>query len=521
MKRNPRRTSFAKTLKTNSDDEKKPLNGHIKENGESVYSGTIGSNGTTLSIKNENSVKSLDEIMTMDEVGADLIEMKHANGNKFYIEDTKSNNSNTSTYPDFDPALAAAAAANEATMDDEKSVIAMLDDMLQAEDDGGLPTPGILGYDRKISVDSEMLPSVIETTTVATVHSSSDSSEKDLGELTEVEAEHDNTSVDFDMYAESERIANSLVDDVLESVELWNAIEKHFIEEQLREPTSQGEDLNDQKPIENNSKELNENILLEKQYDISDKEILRRTSSEASMLSNNPVEDPMHSDKFKNKLSQIFMRPPVPIMTNTKPKDEKITEGSEDLAHSQLKHSKSETDIRKLVLKAIEGTGVSIGEKDGTENANIAANDGIPKPPKFDPVLYKTLNNLNITRQRPSLNKLLKQDDAPSMDDKRNYTTTTNDDEPTIPFKTKLEAILIRGPSHRSQQRPDVPIRRAKSIGPAARLTALGSLEDSDEDGSNGPKKTKSQNNLSSTPNTVEAINDVRKLLKPVKNGPA
>lgn len=87
--------------------------------------------------------------------------------------------------------------------------------------------------------------------------------------------------------------------------------------------------------------------------------------------------------------------------------------------------------------------------------APVAAAGGsnIPRPPKFDPVLYKTINSISLRKQRPSLNRQHVVDAKnPALLRPESQTETRPDPgeqpEPEpLPFKAKLEAILQRGPS--------------------------------------------------------------------------
>lgn len=229
------------------------------------------------------------------------------------------------------------------------------------------------------------------------------------------------------------------------------------------------------------------------------------TASQASYAS--VVDDPLHSEKFKNRLSHLIMGGQQHEPTRPRRQEEAVVQPVQEAVEvrptrPQLKQSKSETDVRLLLLKAIrelksdsedeatakETVGGGGAATDGNGNANgDEAPEGraghIPRAPKFDPVLYKTINSISLHKQRPGLSRqlvldaknvnvataaaaggghqLLEASTSPT-------TTTTSEPEPKhqlepLPFKAKLEAILQRGPSHRlQQQRPaaDVVQRR-------------------------------------------------------------
>lgn len=398
-------------------------------------------------VRNSNS---LDQIQSLSEVYEDLREHKHANGKVFYVEDARSEHSR-STEPGNDGV-------------DEQSVIAMLDDVLDAED-SQLEQQQQQIFERNFSIDSELLPSVIETTIVATVHSSS--SDDDDGASQQ--------SLVLNRHEECRQIAEQMLDDIFDSEAFY---------EQLQVARA------------NHQKEA-ELIQLRSQ--------LKRVPSTASQASYaSVVDDPLHSEKFKNRLSHLIMsgqqhepRPrrqeeavgqPVPEAVEVRP------------TRPQLKQSKSETDVRLLLLKAIrelksdsddEATAKeTVGDgggaaTDGKGNANgDEATEGraghIPRAPKFDPVLYKTINSISLHKKRPGLSRQLVLDAKnvnvaaaaegghQLLEASTSTPTTTSEPKPKpqlepLPFKAKLEAILQRGPSHRlQQQRPaaDVVQRR-------------------------------------------------------------
>lgn len=403
-------------------------------------------------VRNSNS---LDQIQSLSEVYEDLREHKYANGKVFYVEDARSEHSRT-TEPGNDGV-------------DEQSVIAMLDDVLDAEE-SQLEQQQQQIFERNFSIDSELLPSVIETTIVATVHSSS--SDDDDGASQQ--------SLVLNRHEECRQMAEQMLDELFDSEAFY---------EQLQVAQA------------NHQKEA-ELIQLRSQ--------LKRVPSTASQASYaSVVDDPLHSEKFKNRLSHLIMGGQQHEPTRPRRQEEAVVQPVPEAVEvrptrPQLKQSKSETDVRLLLLKAIrelktdsedeatakETVGGGGAATDGNGNANgDEAPEGraghIPRAPKFDPVLYKTINSISLHKQRPGLSRqlvldaknvnvataaaaggghqLLEASTSPTT-----TATTTSEPEPKhqlepLPFKAKLEAILQRGPSHRlQQQRPaaDVVQRR-------------------------------------------------------------
>lgn len=525
IKRNPERIAFERALKESARTQK-PTSGHltknIKSNGVLKKSKSANgvANSTTLSSQNEHTVKSLDEIMNMNEVSDDLIEMRYPNGKVFYIEDNRSQSSkNSLEKPDGE---------KDGTREDEKSVIAMLDDVLQAADAGITMTSNMPDY-RKFSVDSEMLPSVIEMNTIATVHTSSNSSD-DLEAVPEVESIKGSScsslSGGTEHFTATYAAAQQLVDEILNSAELMEALER---QKSLKEAANLKlwndqlvSEATEETDVQNTftSFDTPELVPIQSEENTS----LARTNSKSSLLS---VDDPIHSDHFKNKLSKILMLPPTQVYPHKSQQkeqalaDKPATENSSP--RPQLKHSKSETDIRQLVLKAIVNTELAkldIETSPPDSNAN-----GIPKPPKFDPILYKTINNLRSNKERPSLQRLMETNEKPQAFKSVTLPKQSGpSDEASLPFKQKLEAVLKRGPSHRLQQRPEpVPIRRPKSVEP------ISVQEETEEQLALKPKLNgtaarsiaRSENNLATklSDDGANVITNARSLLKHVPNG--
>ena len=457
--RHPDRVKFEKLMKLSSITPIPHTSKELTQHSQNKLNQSVAAS-TLIMQQNERSVKSFDDIMDLNEVVDDLKEFKHPNGQICYVEDDKSAKSQTSiNKPDDDEFKEAP--FNTDTSEEEKSVIALLDDVLQNEDENINNSQLSQAYNRKLSVDSELMPSVIRSTTVATVHnSSSGSSEKDSIQSNRSKI----IDSGMESYEAKQKVAQHLVDEILNSEELWLALEKH--KHMLHQATTT---------------EVNEKIPFNP---------LKRVQSIESVLSMSSVDDPLHSEKFRNKLSQIIIKPPDP-----KPIKESSKEDSPQGNRPTLKQSKSEADVRVLVLKAIEDCNINMAEKNTGEKDHY-----IPKPPKFDPILYKTINSIGRPKERPSLDKLLQNKNIPPL------STLTTQNEPTtaeVPFKQKLEAILIRGPSHKMQTQQNINETKMKS----SHIPRL--IEKSN------PNQNKSNLN-----DTLSILEDTRKALRPVKGKP-
>lgn len=433
--RHPDRVDFEKLLKLSS----MPLPKNSKEFFGSFERDLNTSASTLVMLQNERSVKSLDDIMDLNEVEDDLKEVKHPNGQICYVEENKSHKSYSS--------LSKSNGENESdTFEEEKSVIAMLDNVLEIADttvDSSL-LPQI--YDRKISVDSEMVPSVIRSTTVATVHSSSRSSDN---------FEPNSISEGNEEFEEKRKAAQELVDDILNSKELWIALQQRLLE-----ITEHNKSNNE---VELNNKNILENLKISKDNNSNTINALNRIHSVESIASTKSIVDPLHSELFRNKLSQLIAKPNRTKSHKDSSKQEK--EDSIQAIHPNLKHSKSEADVRELVLNVIEDCDINIKNNNDLQNSTGQVHQYIPKPPKFDPVLYKTINNIGRPKERASLETLLKREEMRT--NYENLNIIANEAEiNSLPFKEKLEAILKRGPSHKIQTRPNIEERRPKSVGP-------------------------------------------------------
>ncbi|XP_001353160.3 cationic amino acid transporter 3 isoform X1 [Drosophila pseudoobscura] len=469
QKRNPDRLAYYTALKgpsTAADSADNAGNGLSKE---SVI--------TQDTHWKSSSCSSLDRIQNLSELGEDLIEVKNANGKIFYVEDTKSENS-----------TATLGGTESPSREDEQSVIAMLDDVLDAEDiqqqQLELSQQNHI-FERHFSLDSEMYPSVIETVIVATVHSSSEDDEVVSQQSLKLRKyTHDECRV----------FAQQMLDEMFNSVVFFEQLEAALVAREEAVPA----EVNDSRDT------------------IRDTPKLRRLASETSLRSQaSSIEDPMHSDKFKDRLSHIIMNasahkvntamrrkgePEPEAETEPEPEEPEPEAGSAGRPErTLLKQSKSETDVRRLMLKAISELKINHNE-DGNvggdssdshtahrhpstststsiQYPNSSHGNGntaglIPRPPKFDPILYKTINSISLRKQRPSLSQQHVVDAKNLVVAATVASSTELEPEPEpgpgqgqepqlVPFKAKLEAILQRGPSHRTQQHPD-PVRRQR-----------------------------------------------------------
>ncbi|EDV52098.1 cationic amino acid transporter 3 isoform X1 [Drosophila erecta] len=461
-KRNPERWAFYKALKGLQDSREQEYHCISKE---SVL---------TLETQLKKSPSSsLDQIQNLSDVGDELIEVKNANGKVFYVEDTKSENS-TATLGSNPEAP---------SPEDEQSVIAMLDDVLDAEDtqqsQQELDLQQQMIFERHFSLDSEMYPSVIETVIVATVHSSSDDDEVQSG-----------LCLKSSRYDECKLVAHQMLEELFNSEAFYEQLEQVKATEA---PLVKGDKL------EEAAEPVNDSEAAKPVF------VLQRLGSQTSLISQvSSIEDPLHSAKFKDRLSHIIMNASAHQMKAVAKRSDDVDGEEHEEQEEQkavpparplLKQSKSETDVRRLMLKAISELKIDRNETGNadevptevpttTESASkepvpgavpiaapVAAAGGssIPRPPKFDPVLYKTINSISLRKQRPSLNRQHIVDAKnPALLRPESQTETRPDPgeqpEPVpepLPFKAKLEAILQRGPSHRTQQHPDL-VRRQR-----------------------------------------------------------
>ncbi|KRF84998.1 uncharacterized protein Dvir_GJ13852, isoform C [Drosophila virilis] len=462
-KRNPERVAFYQALKMPKELPLVGSNGNGNGNGYLSKQSTV-TNETQI-VRNSSS---LDQIQNMSEVFEDLKEHKNSNGKIFYVEDTKSVHSRTTL------------GANEA--EDEHSVIAMLDDVLDAEDSQQQQLDQQHIFGRNFSIDSEMYPSVIETTIVATVHSSSSDDE--------VSSQR---SLDLQRREECEQAARGMLQELFDSDAFYEQLEAARVS--LEADKQQVEEA-----------QLTPALLRAQ---------LRRVPSVASIASQasiaSAVDDPLHSEKFKNRLSHLILNPNANRAKRNEEPPHLTPTAEEKPARPQLKQSKSETDVRLLLLKAIrelkadneEANATEADNNNGNSNRNANANANadeagavatapgagaghIPRAPKFDPVLYRTINSISLHKQRPSLSRELVVDaknmeitavkplvdstPSPNVSAFVSASKAEAEAEPEsepVPFKAKLEAILQRGPSHRLQQRPGADVvkrRRPQSV---------------------------------------------------------
>ncbi|KAH8360860.1 hypothetical protein KR084_009531 [Drosophila pseudotakahashii] len=457
QKKNPERWAFYKALKG------------LQESREQEYHCISKESVLTLETQLKKSPSSsLDQIQNLSDVGDELVEVKHANGKVFYVEDTKSENSTATLGCDTE----------SPSREDEQSVIAMLDDVLDAEDmqqsQQELDLQQQMIFERHFSLDSEMYPSVIETVIVATVHSSSDDDEVQSG-----------VAPKLSKYEECKLVAHQMLEELFNSEAFYEQLElvrsKEVVLPKEDKSGADVESVNEPEP--------------EDQKPVF---VLQRLPSQTSLKSQaSAIEDPLHSAKFKDRLSHIIMNGNAhQVKGPAKRSEEGEGEGEqkeevdpveEPKARPLLKQSKSETDLRRLMLKAISELKIDHNEAGNadevlaevptpskapvadSDTVTIAAAGGnnIPRPPKFDPVLYKTINSISLRKQRPSLSR-------PHIVDAKNPALLPPESQPEtrpdpgqqpeskpLPFKAKLEAILQRGPSHRTQQHPDL-VRRQR-----------------------------------------------------------
>ncbi|XP_016959150.3 cationic amino acid transporter 3 isoform X1 [Drosophila biarmipes] len=457
-KRNPERWAFYKALKG------------LQESREQEYHCISKESVLTLETQLKKSpTSSLNQIQSLSDVGEDLIEVKHANGKVFYMEDTKSESSTATLGTDTD----------SPSREDEQSVIAMLDDVLDAEEmqqsQQEVQLQQQLIFERHFSLDSEMYPSGIETVIVATVHSSSDDDEVQSG-----------NTLKLSKYEECKLVAHQMLEELFNSEAFYEQLERvkskevALVTEDNSELDAQSvRESEDQRPVF----------------------ILQRLPSQTSLRSQaSAVEDPLHSAKFKDRLSHIIMNGNAHQVKGVAKRSEEEevepveAQVEEPKARPMLKQSKSETDVRRLMLKAISELKIDHNETGNADEVLTevpatpgspsktpvpvavavvavaipgATSNSIPRPPKFDPVLYKTINSISLRKQRPSLSR-------PHIVDAKNPALLPPDSQSEarpdpgeqpeskpLPFKAKLEAILQRGPSHRTQQHPDL-VRRQR-----------------------------------------------------------
>lgn len=439
--RHPDRVEFEKLLKLSSLSQSK----NSQEFSSSFEKELNTSTSTLIMQQNERSVKSLDDIMDLNDVEDDLKEVKHPNGQICYVEENNSHKSHSS--------LTKSNGENELdTFEEEKTVIAMLDNVLETADTTVESSQLSHIYDRKISVDSEMLPSVIRSTTVASVHScsrGSDNFEINTKTIPNSICERNES------FEEKRKVAQELVDDILNSKELWLTLQQRLLEIKEHNKGDNG--------VKSKNNIVLENLNISKDDNSITINPLNRVQSVDSVVSTKSIDDPLHSELFRSKLSKLITKPPEIKSLKDSSKQEQ-----QDNIHEirpSLKHSKSEADVRALVLKAIEDCNVNVKINNDLQNSKDQVKQSIPKPPKFDPVLYNTINNIGRSKERPSLEIILKENEI-----RTNYKNLNKMDNETennsLPFKEKLEAILKRGPSNKTQMIPDGVKKRPKSEGP-------------------------------------------------------
>uniref|UniRef100_A0A1A9UQJ4 Cationic amino acid transporter C-terminal domain-containing protein n=1 Tax=Glossina austeni TaxID=7395 RepID=A0A1A9UQJ4_GLOAU len=458
-KRHPDRMQLEELIKKSTQVQAKYVEKPISSEDCNIYcnSGWQQENG--------KSIKNLDEIINIRDVAAELKEMKNSNGKLFYVSEEPTND---------EPTKFVSLPAYIDTTAEENSVMAFLDDVLQLEEDGGGETTTHLNRkeafsQRNESIDSSMIPTVTKSTTVATVHSSSDTSEYDSGEIYERHSERsfssNDTSTNEDSLNERRLQAAQLVEDILKSSRLSEILQNRKINDRKKEDHT-----------------------------------ITSPNPRESIKS---VTSPLHSADFKNRLSRLIIKPlETKFIKDSKEYDiEKRDKGS----LPKLQHSKSEADIENSLMKAIEN-------RNDPVRINSQNYVQVPKAPKFDPALYNTMTSLRSIKDRADLAVILKTTELDGHKDKQKITKDSGGNA-EVPFKVKLEALLKRGPSHRAQRILPPEPKRPNSI------SAI-KIGDSDDETLSVTTAFKSEDNLSYNSKSVETLLEARKALKPIKNKP-
>lgn len=475
-----RGTSFDDFVPPQVDVEKSMPNGTIHSNAETLSiktieetNGIIPMNGKiteeTQRVRPASPKGSLDEIIPASELSGTVREIRTPNGNTLFIEDINPTS----------PSIAD---------EDAKSVLAILDDVLKVEDSSNRDL-----Y-RSTSTVSEQLPSSIET--AAIIHNSFE----DLPEE-EVDVNHNtkqtpSNEVEEDKTAPNEKLpvliaATPLkVDDKQEEGEdvcppepkpdypgapdfddtFDETIDaKHSSDDETPPPVPPRDDISplyatainfvSDTPADQAISEAARRVSATKTPSSSIKSSRRSSGSSEDIL----VTPSRSSQKFRDRLSKMIINPPT--FVRIKRAEETLNETTNDngeitppLTSYPMKQSKSESDLVHMKSADDEATpGAQNGDKDNEENEN-----NIPKAPKFDPVLYKTIAS-RYKNQRPKLDLTVSDDpDQPVIRPKTAPIIVTqpseDEDEPNLevlPFREKLAALLKRGPSHRTKIRPD------------------------------------------------------------------
>lgn len=180
----------------------------------------------------------------------------------------------------------------------------------------------------------------------------------------------------------------------------------------------------------------------------------KRKLSEHSEHLNTLTLDPLHSENFKQKLSRLISSPQPPVNTYKKQTTHDESD-KESKTRLPIRPSKSAEDIRKLLLAVIMDN-----------RAHDKSKSGIPEPPKFDPVLYKTINSPYQLQSKTCI-KVKNRPSIKEITDVRYLKSSPSPVEHTIEstsnFKAKLEEVLRIGPSHKKSDGILNPMIRRKS----------------------------------------------------------
>lgn len=367
----------------------------------------------------------------------------------------------------------------ESATDDEKSVIAMLDDVIQHEEE--LSSPPEL--DRSMSADSSLEPSLIQSSTVAIVH------------IEDQQEEQENRLQHLP-------ITQTINETLVEEKEITEDEARQAAEEVIEQILTSPEIL---KVLEQNNENINDS----------------RKMSTISSSSVNSTTDPMHSENFKKKLSRLISTPHIPAPASKAVEEKKeSTNNDSESSMNPLRPSKSAEDVRKLLFAAINKTKPD-------DDDEVEEKGSIPKPPKFDPVLYKTINspyNLEsktAVKKRPSIKEIIVSKESSPVKNSEEEETET----PAPVFRAKLEEILKRGPSHKSASRQSYmeangirnPVIRRKSSKKDDNYKEI--LRTIRANKVLSAEKTRSdRNNNSVTNGQTSLLEDLRKSLKPVNS---
>lgn len=453
--------------------------------------------------------------------------MKNSNGKTIFIESPmigRTDNNHNSN--------------NNNINEEAKSVIAVLDNILKTEESVTI-VHDLNEFNRKTSVDSEMIPSFIEASIVAMVHKSyenllEEENEENMEELSKINlntinnysseikdhndfiilnirTEDDilnlNKCYDKNYKSSSEILENNdlEIDDnnsfqdlksklVIEEMENFNnkrikeaknleLLENNKSNLTVGKNSQQIEqevqtDKNDLQNLEiknsnniriteskENLPELNKEQLLD--FNHNENVISIKETNDNNNYTENEEhnQDPLHSKSFKDKLSKLISRPYLQPM-KSKPYDE---DANNEQNKQNINHQENAIESNEILLDEIlNNTEISI---ENTNNDNGEENS-IPKPPKFDPILYNTIGKRKYLKEQAKLEKYQALENEKQIKSSSNHdnnieqttddTSSTLTSQPENPsstsFKNKLEAILKRGPSYRAVRSHTPPI---------------------------------------------------------------